>query len=86
MDEYRSTGVITDKEHIKRAYIELLKIQDYKLRIKLNNELCGLRDILTDSIRNNTQEVQESCEEIALRERIRDKELILLKQGGLQNG
>ncbi len=83
MCEYRSTYVISDEDHIKRAYIELLKIQDHGLRIKLNNELCALRDILTNlSSGNNTQEVQESYEEIALKERIRDKELIPSNQGG----
>ena len=43
MDVYGNTGIISDKEHIKRAYIELLKVQDFKLRFKLNNELCILR-------------------------------------------
>ncbi len=77
--EYRNTGIISAEDHIKRAYIELLKIQDYKLRIRLNDELCGLRDLLTNlSSDGNMQEVQESYEEIALKERIRDKELVLI--------
>ncbi|MFA7157474.1 MAG: hypothetical protein WC123_07285 [Bacilli bacterium] len=77
--EYRRTGKISDQEHIKRAYIELLKIQDVLLRIKLNDELCALRSILTGSY-GNMQEIQESCEEIVLKERIRDGELTFLRE------
>jgi len=29
----------------------------------------------------NIQETQESCEDVALKERIRDREIILLKRG-----
>ncbi len=80
LNEYRRINVISSEEHIKRAYIELLKVQDSKLRIKLNDELCALRWLLADLAGDgDIQKVQEACEEIALKERIRDKELVLLK-------
>lgn len=62
-------------QHIKKAYIELLKVQGVT-RIKLNDELCGLRSLLTDLLDQDTQEIQENCEQIALKERFIDRELI----------
>jgi hypothetical protein len=75
MKRMQETNIISNVEHIKRAYIELLKVQGVD-RIKINDELCGLRNLISDLVERDDREVQEECEEIALQERIRDKELI----------
>lgn len=52
-----------------RAYIDLLKIQHESTRLHLEATYCVLRDQISRFTGRSSQEVQETCEQIALLER-----------------
>ena len=53
-----------------RAYIELLKVQDNHTRIMLQSSYCTLRDEISRFTGNSCEDVQTTCEQIALQERL----------------
>jgi len=53
-----------------RAYIELLKIQDNYTRIRLDRTYCTLRDQISRLTGKTEGDVQVTCEQIALQERL----------------
>jgi hypothetical protein len=54
---------------IIRAYIDLLKIQSDGTRVRLDSTYCVLRDEISRLTGRAAQDVQETCEAIALLER-----------------
>lgn len=60
---------IEDEEALSKAYKELLKIGDISLRLQLQQTYCLLRDTLADRQWKSSQEVQETHEEMAVKEK-----------------
>ena len=56
----------------ERAYVVILKVSDESWRLKNQQLYCELRDFIAEHGGRDTQEVQESYEEQALRERLEE--------------
>ena len=53
-----------------RAYIELLKVQDNTVRIHLDRTYCTLRDQISTLTGKSEEDIQTTCEQLALQERL----------------
>ena len=56
----------------ERAYVAILKVRDESWLLKNQQLYCELRDFIAEHGGRDTQEVQESYEEQALRERLEE--------------
>lgn len=56
-------------QHLITAYISILKIQDNYIRLQLQSTYCALRNEISRVTGKSEEEIQTTCEELALRER-----------------
>lgn len=56
--------------HLITAYISILKINDNGTRIQLQSTYCILRNEIARITGKSIEDIQTTCEELALRERL----------------